>query len=167
MGAAGILGVGFAAPFAQAAVGAELLTLGFYATAALFAQPGVILAAVDAMLTAAQAPLNIFAVAEAVVAFGAMATNAVLAQAALIAGRAGTSATVRTVLRVIINTLIAQLVFIATTIAGICVFAIDDQTNPAFLAGQLYAIRAMVHSLSTIALFSCIKAKMLVTVLTM
>jgi hypothetical protein len=119
------------------------------------------------MLTVAHAPLNICAVAEAVFAFGAMATNAVLAQAALIAGRAGTSATVRTVLRVIINTLIAQLVFIATTIAGICVFAIDDQTNPAFLAGQLYAIRAMVHSLSTIALFSCIKAKMLVTVLTM
>ncbi len=97
------------------------------------------------MLTVAHAPLNICAVAEAVFAFGAMATNAVLAQAALIAGRAGTGATVRTVLRVIINTLIAQFMLFATTIEGICVFAIDDQTNPAFLAGQLYAIFAMLR----------------------
>ena len=97
------------------------------------------------MLTVAQAPLNICAVAEAVFAFGAMATNAFLAQAALIAWRAGTSATVRTVLRVIINTLIAQFMIFTTTIEGICVFAIDDETNPAFLAGQLYAIFAMLR----------------------
>ena len=145
MGAAGILSVFFAALFAQAAVGTYFQTCAFYTDAALFAQPDVLLAAVDAMLTAAQAPLNICAVAEAVFAFRAMATNALLAQAALIAGRAGTSATVRTVLRVIINTLIAQLMLFATTIEGICVFAIDDQTNPAFLAGQLYAIFAMLR----------------------
>lgn len=72
MGAAGILGVGFAAPFAQAAVGTELLALGFYATAALFAQPGVLLAAVDAMIAAALAPLYFIVVAETEVANGAV-----------------------------------------------------------------------------------------------
>lgn len=116
------------------------------------------------MLTVAQAPLNICAVAEAVFAFGAMATNAVLAQAALIAGRAGTGATVRTVLRVIINTLIAQFMLFATTIEKICVFTIDDETNPAFLAGHLYAIYAMLPSNIAGTLLSSVVAKMFSTV---
>ena len=119
------------------------------------------------MLTVAHAPLNICAVAEAVFAFRAMATNAVLAQAALIAGRAGTGATVRTMLRVIINTLIAQFMLFAATIEKICVFAIDDQTNPAFLAGHLYAIYAMLPSNIAGTLLSSVVAKVFIAEKTM
>ena len=113
------------------------------------------------MLAAALAPFYLFAVAEAVAAFGAMACNAVLAQAAPFAGRLGTGATFRTVFRVIINTLRAQLVFFAATVKAICVFATDDQTYLAFLAGHLYAIYAMLPPNPARTLLSRVVAKML------
>ena len=89
-----------------------------------------------------------------------MATNAVLAQAALIAGRAGTSATVRTVLRVIINTLIAQLMLFAATIEKVCIIAIYSEALATILADQFYAICAMLPRSTTFTFRSCLKIKM-------
>lgn len=55
----------------------------------------------------------------------------------------------------------------ATTIEKICVFTIDDQTNPAFLAGQLYAIYAMLPSNIAGTLLSSVVAKVLIAEKTM
>lgn len=67
-----IFTIGTAATLAKAAVVAEFHTFAFHTTATLIAEPTVLLAAVDAMVAAAQAPLYIVVVSEAEVAFRTM-----------------------------------------------------------------------------------------------
>ncbi len=68
--AARVFAIGKTASFAEAAIVTDFLTFSFYTVAAFTTQPAVILAAMDAVTTSAQAPLYLFAIAKAEITLG-------------------------------------------------------------------------------------------------
>lgn len=140
-----IFRMGQATTLAKAAIIAELLTFAFHTATTLFAKPHIVFAAKVTMFATTPAPFYLIAIAEAEVAFRAMVPFVVtsLAKAAVGADFIIASEAVLTMFFVISNALVAQFMFLATTIENICVFAIYNQAFAARLTNHFYAILAM------------------------
>lgn len=165
--AARVFAIGKTASFAEAAIVTDFLTFSFCTVAAFRANPSILFAAVDAMVSASQALLYLITKAEAVLTFGTMVVvilDTTEAQAAFIAHILFASSTVIAMLIVFINTIVAQLMLFATAFESICVLAIYDKTDAAILADKFYAISAVRPRVPAIALLSCLPTEMILAI---
>ena len=158
-----------AATFAKAAVAAEILTFAFHTTATLSAEPHIVFAAKVTMFATTPAPIYLIAIAEAEVAFRAMVPFVVasLAKAAVGADFIIASEAVLAMFRIFLDTLVAQLMFLAAAFENICVLTIYNQAFAARLADHFRAILAMTITNPAFALLSRLSIIVHVTISTM